>query len=84
LGSHTKEEHRLRVSEKKMLRRTFGPQREEPVGSWRRLHDEELCKIYYISPNILSVIKARKLTWAGHIALHGKNKKCVQNFGHKT
>jgi hypothetical protein len=47
-----------------MLRRTFGPEREEVTGGWRRLHCEELRNLY-ASPNIIRAIKSRKITWAG-------------------
>jgi hypothetical protein len=50
--SHTKEEHRLKVSENRVLRRIFGPQWEEVEGGWRRLHNEELHNLY-TSPNIV-------------------------------
>jgi hypothetical protein len=59
LVAHTKEEHRLKfLSENRMLRRIFGPKREEVVGGWRRLHNVELHKLY-TSPDIIHVIKSR-------------------------
>ena len=61
-----REESRLRVFENRILRRIFGPKRHEN-GEWRRLHNEELHSLYR-SPNIVRVIKSRKLTWAGHVA----------------
>jgi hypothetical protein len=63
-------EHRLRVFENRVLRRIFGPKK-EVVGSWRKLHNDELHSLYS-SPNIVSVIKARMLRWAGHIARMGE------------
>jgi hypothetical protein len=60
------EEHRLRVFEKRVLRKIFGPKREED-GSWRKLHDDELHSLYS-SPNIVRVIKSRRMRWAGHVA----------------
>jgi hypothetical protein len=60
-----REEHRLRVFENKVLR-IFGPKREED-GSWRKLHNDELHSLYS-SPNIVSVIKSRRMRWAGHVA----------------
>jgi hypothetical protein len=51
-----REEHRLRVSENRVLRRIFGPKREEVAGGWRRLHNEELHNLY-ASPNIIREIK---------------------------
>jgi hypothetical protein len=65
-----KEEHRLRVFENRMLRRIFGPKREED-GSCRKFHNDELHSLYS-SPNIVRVIKSRKLMWAGHVARIGE------------
>jgi hypothetical protein len=65
-----REEHRLRV---KVLRRIFGPMRDEMTGEWRKLHNEEL-HILYSSPNIIRQIKSRRLKWAGHVARMGKEK----------
>jgi hypothetical protein len=50
-----------------MLRRIFGPKREEVAGGWGRLHNEELHNLY-ASPNIIRVIKSRKMRWMGHVA----------------
>jgi hypothetical protein len=61
-----KEEHRLRVFENRVLRRIFGPKREED-GSWRKLHSDELHSLYS-SPNIVRVNKSRRMRWAGHVA----------------
>jgi hypothetical protein len=55
-----REEHRLRVSENRVLRRIFGPKREEVAGGWRRVHNEELHNLY-ASPNIIRVIKSRMM-----------------------
>ena len=57
---------RLRVFENRILWRIFGPKRDEN-GEWRRLHNEELHSLYR-SPNIVRVIKSRRLRWAGHVA----------------
>jgi hypothetical protein len=62
-----KEEHRLRVFENKVLRRIFGPKRDEVMGRWRKLHNEELCDLYS-SPSIVRIIKSRRMRWAGHVA----------------
>jgi hypothetical protein len=68
LGSLTlREEHRLRVFEKRVLRRIFWPKRDDVTGEWRRLHNEELYALYS-SPNIIRVIKSRRMRWAGHVA----------------
>jgi hypothetical protein len=65
------EEHRLRVFGNRALR-IFGPRREED-GSWRKLHNDELHSLYS-SPNIVRVIKSRRLRWAGHVACMGKGR----------
>jgi hypothetical protein len=61
-----REEHRLRVFENRVLRRIFGPKRDEVTGGWRKLHNEELHGLYS-SPSIIRVIKARRMRWAGHV-----------------
>jgi hypothetical protein len=61
-----RKEHRLRVFENSVLRRIFGPKREED-GSWRKLHNDELYSLYS-SPNIVRVIKSKRMKWAGHVA----------------
>jgi hypothetical protein len=65
-----REEHRLRVSENRELRRIFGPKREEE-SSWRKLHNDELHSLYS-SPNIVRLIKSRSMRWAGHVARMGE------------
>jgi hypothetical protein len=67
-----REEHRLRVSENRVLRRIFGPKRDEDV-SWRKLHNDELHSLYS-SPNIVRLIKSRRMTWAGHVARMGEGR----------
>ena len=62
-----REERKLRVFENMVLRRIFGPRRDEVTGEWRRLHNEEL-KDLYSSPSIVRVIKWRRMRWAGHVA----------------
>jgi hypothetical protein len=57
----------LRVFENRVLRRIFGPKRDEVTGSWRKLHNEKLHGLYF-SPSIVRVIKARRMRWAGHVA----------------
>ena len=53
--------------ENKVLRKIFGPRRDEVTGEWRRLHNKELNDLYS-SPNIVRVIKPRRMRWAGHVA----------------
>jgi hypothetical protein len=55
-----REEHRLRVFENRVLRRIFGPKRDDVTGEWRKLHNEELHDLY-CSPNIIRIIKARRM-----------------------
>jgi hypothetical protein len=61
-----REEHRLRVFENRVLRMIFGPKRDEVTREWKRLHNEE-CNDLYSSPNIIWVIKSRRMRWAGHV-----------------
>jgi hypothetical protein len=66
-----REKQRLRVFENRVLRRIFGPKGDEATGEWRRLHNEELNDLYS-SPNIIRVIKPRRMRWVGHVARMGK------------
>jgi hypothetical protein len=76
-GSRTlREEQRLRVFENRVLRGIFGPKRDEATGDWRRLLNEELNDLYS-SPNIVRVIKSRRMKWAGHVARMGKRAVCT-------
>jgi hypothetical protein len=68
-----REECRLRVFENRVLRRIFGPKRDEVTGEWKGLHNEELYALYS-SPNIIWVIKSRRLRWAGHVARMGERR----------
>jgi hypothetical protein len=62
-----REERRLKVVENRVLRRIYGPKRDEVTGAWRKLHNEELHDMYS-SPAIVRVIKSRRMRWAGHAA----------------
>ena len=67
-----REECRLRVFENRVLRRVFGPGRDEVTGEWRKLRNElrDLCSL----PNIVRVVKSRRLRWAGHVARMGEGR----------
>jgi len=66
-----REERKLRLFENMVLRRIFGSRRDEVMGEWRRLHNEELNDLYS-SSNIVRVIKSRRMRWAGHVARMGE------------
>ena len=66
-----REERRLKVFENRVLRRVFGPKRDEVTGEWRNLHNEELSDLYSL-PNIVRVVKSRRMRWAGHVARRGE------------
>jgi hypothetical protein len=61
------------VFEDRVLRRIYGPKRDEVTGGWRKLHNEELHGLYS-SPSAVRVIKARRMRWAGHVARMGEVK----------
>jgi len=63
----------LRVFENRVLKRVFGPKRDEVTGEWRKLHNEELSNLY-ILPNIVRVVKSRRMRWAGNVARKGKER----------
>jgi hypothetical protein len=69
-----REEHRLRVFQNRVLRRIFGPKRDEVTGEWRKLHNEELHNLYS-SPDIIRQVKSRRRRWAGHVARMGEERK---------
>ena len=70
-----REERRLRVFEN-MLRRVFGPKRDEVTGEWRNLHNEELRDLYS-APNIVRVVKSRRMQWAGMWRVWGRGEVCT-------
>jgi hypothetical protein len=74
-----REEHRLRVLENRVLRRIFGPKREED-GSWRKLHNDEPHSLYS-SPNIVRVIKIKEVEISGACGTHGSGESYSQDFG---
>jgi hypothetical protein len=65
-----REEHRRRVFENGVLRRIFGPKRDEVTGGWRKLHNEELHNLHS-SPNLIIIIKSRRIRWAEYVAQIG-------------
>ena len=62
--------------ENRVLRRVFGPKREEVTGEWRKLHNDELIDLYSI-PNIVRVVKSRGMRWVGHVARIGRVEECT-------
>jgi len=74
-----REERKLRVFENMVLRRIFGPRRDEVTGEWRRLRNEELNDLYS-SPNIVRVIKSRRMRWVGHVARMGEERGVYRVF----
>jgi hypothetical protein len=68
-----RKEHRLGAFENRVLGRIFGPKRDEVTGEWRKLHNEELHDLYS-SPNIIRIIKARRMRWVGHVTRMGEKR----------
>jgi hypothetical protein len=72
------------VSDNRVLRRIFGPKRDEVKGKWTKLHNEELNDLY-CSPNSVRVIKSRRMRWAGHVTrVGGRDERRIQKFGGET
>jgi len=69
----------LRVFKTRVLRRIFGPNREEVAEGWRRLYNEELHNLHTL-PAVITVTKSRSV----RCSIHGRDEKCIQNFGQKT
>jgi hypothetical protein len=74
-----REEQKLKVFENRVLRRIFGPNRDEMTGNWRRLHNKELNDLYS-SPNTVRVTKSRRMRWAGHVARMGEGRGAYRIF----
>src|SRR5215469_13295115 len=72
-----RKERRLRVFENGVLRRVFGPKRDEITGEWRKLHNEEVRDLYSLS-NIVRVVKSRRMRWAVRVASMGKGEVCTR------
>ena len=68
-----REESKLRVFENRVLRRVFGTKRNEVTGEWRKLHNDLLSDLYSL-PNIVRVVKSRRMRWAGHVARMGEGR----------
>jgi hypothetical protein len=65
------------VFENRVLRRIFGPKRDEMTGEWRKLHNEELCDLYS-PPSIIRIIKSRRMRWADHVARMGEERNAYR------
>ena len=73
----------LTLGDERMLRRMFGPKRDEVTGEWRKLHNEELNDLY-CSPYIVRVIKSRRLRWEGTCSTYGVEERRIQGFAGET
>jgi len=78
-----REECRLRVFKNRVMRRIFGPKRDDITGELRQLLNEEINNLYY-SPNIVRVIKSRRMRWAGHVQSMGKRRGVYRVLVEKT
>jgi len=77
-----REKHRQRVFENRVLRRTFGPKGVNVTGEWKKLHNEEIYEMY-CSPNIVWVMKLRRMRWAGHVAHMKVEERYIQGLDGK-
>ena len=71
------------VFENRVLRKIYGPKRDEMTGEWRRLHNEELHRLYD-SPDVIRIMKSRRIRWAGHVARMGGKTKIIFYCGWKA
>jgi hypothetical protein len=71
-----RQEHKLRLFQNRVLRRIFGPKRDEVMGWWRKLHNDELHDLYS-SPSIIRIIKSMRMRWAGHVAQMWGRGTCI-------
>ena len=78
-----REERRLRVFENRVLRRVFGPKRDEVTGEWRKLHNEELRDLYSL-PNTVRVVKSRRMKLGGACGAYGGGEWCIQGSSGET
>jgi hypothetical protein len=72
-----REEHRLRMFEKRVLRRIFGLNRDEVMGGWRKLHNKELHYLYSL-PSVIRMMKPRTMRWAGHVTRMGEKRNAYR------
>jgi hypothetical protein len=79
LVSDIREDHRERMFENRVLRRIFGPKKDEVAGGWKKLHKEGLHNLH-ILPSIITMIKSRRMRWAGHVARMGEKRKAYRTL----
>jgi len=78
-----REERRLRVFENRVLRGVFGSKRDEVTGEWRKLRNKELTDLYSL-PNIVWVVKSRRMRWGGGCGAYGGGERCAQGSSGET